>query len=216
MSYDRRYAEVDALFGTEPERTLAQFAARLRPDGPVLDVGAGQGRNALPLAREGRSVHALEPSGVAAAGLENVARRERLPLEVFATTVERFDPPVAHYAGILVFGLIPDLPWTGIRELVERVERWSGPGTLVWVTGFTTEDPAFAEYASACAEVGANSFETPGGRVRTYLEPGQILELLGHYAVLHHWEGPGPEHRHGDGPLERHGTFEVVCLKATA
>lgn len=216
MSYDREYARVEALFGTEPERTIAQFADRLRPGAPVLDVGAGQGRNALPLARAGRCVHALEPSGVAAAALQQAARSEQLPLEVFATAVERFDPPVADYAGIMVFGLIPDLPWAGIRTLLERVETWSGPGTLVWVTGFTTEDPAFATYESTGTAVGANSFEIAGGRVRTYLEPGQILELLSPYTIVHHWEGLGPEHRHGDGPLERHGKFEVVGKRATA
>jgi hypothetical protein len=216
MSYDREYARVEALFGTEPERTIAPFAGRLRPGGPVLDVGAGQGRNALPLARGGRTVHALEPSAVAVAALRRAARRERLPLECFATTVEQFDPPIVEYAGIMVFGLIPDLPWPGIRTLLDRVEAWTGPDTLVWITGFTTEDPAFGRYEATCPAIGDNSFDIGAGRVRTYLRPGQILALLPGYTALHHWEGLGPAHRHGDGPLERHGRFELVCCKAPA
>jgi cyclopropane fatty-acyl-phospholipid synthase-like methyltransferase len=214
MGYDRDYAKVAALFGVEAEPILAQFADRLKPDGPVLEIGAGQGRNAFAVAREGRAVHAVEPSAVAVEAMQRAAQDERLPLEVFCTTFERFDPPVAPYAGILVFGLVPDLSWPQIGALVDRIDTWSGPGTLLWATGFTTRDPAFPRYQTNCTAIGTNSFRDAEGRVRTYLEPGQVLELFEPYAVLHHWEGLGPEHRHGDGPPERHGKFEVVLRKA--
>jgi hypothetical protein len=97
--------------------------------------------------------------------------------------------------------------------LVDKVDRWSRPGTLVWITGFTTKDPAYPHLRATWTTVEANSFESPEGRVRAYLEPGQVLELFAQYSVLHHWEGLGPEHRHGDGPPERHGKFEAVLLK---
>jgi len=69
MDYDEQYSEVEALFGTSPERSLERFSGRLKRGSTVLDIGAGQGRNALFLARRGITVHALEPSGVAAAEL---------------------------------------------------------------------------------------------------------------------------------------------------
>jgi cyclopropane fatty-acyl-phospholipid synthase-like methyltransferase len=213
MSYDREYARVAAFFGTEAEATLKRFVHRLKAGRPVLDIGAGQGRNALYLARRGLAVHAVEPSGVAVAALEQVAEKEQLPMQLFRNAFERFEPPVSAYGGILIFGLIPDLEWTAIRRLVEKADDWSGPGTLLWVTGFTTQDPAYATHGAAWARIGTNSFQSPEGTVRTYLEPGQILELFQQYSVLHHWEGLGPEHRHGDGPPERHGKFEAVLQK---
>ena len=48
--FNEAYARVDGLFGGEPERTLVRFADRLDRRRPVLDVGCGQGRNALWLA----------------------------------------------------------------------------------------------------------------------------------------------------------------------
>ncbi|MHC4609425.1 MAG: class I SAM-dependent methyltransferase [Planctomycetota bacterium] len=213
MGYDQEYAKVDALFGTEAEATLKQFTHRLPPDAPVLDIGAGQGRNALFLARRGLAVHAVEPSGIAVAALQQVAEQERLPMKLFPTTFEQFEPPVSEYAGILIFGLIPDLKWDAIRNLVEKVDHWSGRSTCVWVTGFTTDDPAYAHHRATWAALELNSFQSSEGRVRTYLEPGQILELFEQCSVLHHWEGLGPEHRHGDSPPERHGKFEAVLQK---
>jgi len=210
MTYDEQYAKVDAVFGAEAEDILKQFSDRLKPGSPVLDIGAGQGRNSLFLAQRGLTVHALEPSSVAAIPLKQAAEKEHLPMEVFPCTLESFDPPVRSYSGILVFGLIPDLDWTAIRALTAKIEDLSEPGTLLWVTGFTTEDPAYAHHKDSWTETGKNSFKSSEGRVRTYLEPGRILKLFEKHTVLHHWEGMGPEHRHGDALPERHGRFEAV------
>lgn len=214
VGYDEQYANVKALFGTEPEDILVQFADRLEPGSVVLDVGAGQGRNAIFLAERGCLVDALEPSIVAVSTIEETARQRRLDIEIFPVTFERFDAPVGKYAAILVFGLIPDLEWPAIRSLLKKIDDWTARGSVVWITGFTTHDPACAQHRAGWKSCGENSFRSPEGRVRTYLEPGQVLELFDRYAVLHHWEGLGPWHRHGDGPLERHGKFETVLSRA--
>ncbi len=216
MSYDRQYSEFKAVFGTTPERSLERFSNDLEPCSMVLDIGAGQGRNALFLARQGFTVHALEPSGVAAAALARTAEAEALNLEVFPTTFESFVPPVDTYAGILVFGLIPDLGRDAILDLAEKTNLWSGPETLVWLTGFTTEDPAYPHHRASWEIIDTDSFLSPKGRIRTYLEPGEILHLFSTLSPIHHWEGLGPEHRHGNGPMERHGLFEVVLQRALA
>ncbi|MGD9549220.1 MAG: methyltransferase domain-containing protein [Candidatus Krumholzibacteriia bacterium] len=189
---------------------MIRFADRLIDGGTVLDIGAGQGRNALFLARRGFDVHTLEPSNVAATALGALAGRENLPFSVFTDPFGAFHPPVPSYAGILVFGLIPDLRRGEITDLAGRVRRWSCPGALLWVTAFTTEDPAYPKWKTGTEEIDPRSFRRPDGRVRTYLEPGEILRLFPGFSPIHHWEGLGPEHRHGDGQPERHGMAEAV------
>jgi hypothetical protein len=150
---------------------------------------------------------------VAVNALKKIAIKERLSLDLFCTGFEKFDPLVKSYDGIMIFGLIPDSTWTVIRELVQKVDNWSNERTILWVTGFTTQDPAHIHHKDTWKKLGTNSFQSTTGQVRTYLNPGQILELFKNFTVLHHWEGLGPEHQHGDDPPERHGKFEVVFLK---
>lgn len=211
--YDPFYARVPDIFGAGPDDILPQHAGLLPAGASVLDIGAGQGRHALFGAERGWMVHALEPSRVGREAITEAAAASGLEVAVFAGGFADFRPPVAAYDGILVFGLIPDLDRPGITALVGRIAAWSRPGTLLWITGFTTEDPAFPKWRSEAREIDPNSFVNADGRVRTFLAPGEILEMIPGWEAVHHWEGLGPEHRHGDGPPERHGRFESLLKR---
>jgi len=60
------YAPVAGMFRADPRRrdepTLEALRALVRPEDTVLDIGAGGGRYALPLALETRRVTAIDPS----------------------------------------------------------------------------------------------------------------------------------------------------------
>jgi SAM-dependent methyltransferase len=62
--WDGRYADLDRLWSGQPNGTLVAEVAGLTP-GRVLDVGCGEGADAVWLARGGWDVTAVEVSGVA-------------------------------------------------------------------------------------------------------------------------------------------------------
>jgi SAM-dependent methyltransferase len=68
--WDKRYSEQDRLWSGNPNGTLVAEVAGLAP-GRALDIGCGEGADAIWLARNGWDVTALEVSGVA---LERAAR----------------------------------------------------------------------------------------------------------------------------------------------
>ena len=61
--WDNRYATDDFVYGTEPNDFL-RHCANYIPDGPVLCLGEGEGRNAVFLAGRGHAVTAMDQSSV--------------------------------------------------------------------------------------------------------------------------------------------------------
>jgi cyclopropane fatty-acyl-phospholipid synthase-like methyltransferase len=215
VDYDSAYSTEAALFGDAPERILEAYSGRLPRERPVLDVGAGQGRNTLTLARGGVTVDAIDPSAVAVETVSTKARAEALSVRTHQVTLESFVPPELPFGGVLLFGVLQILTHEAIARLVDTVTAWTDKGSLVFVTAFTTADPAHKQIAEVWQHLGRHSYRDPSGHeeIRTYFEPDEILELFGGWQSLHLWQGLGPEHHHGDGVVERHGSVEAVLVR---
>ena len=208
--YDDYYRGTPEVFGSEPNTVLVEHADLIEPTATALDIGCGQGRNTLFLARREMAVHALDPSIEALRAVTAAAVMEGLSIETIHGGFEDLDPVPDGYGAILVFGLIPDLSRDQVIALTATIEKVLAPNGLLFITAFGTWDPSFERHQSEWTEDGDNSFCSLDGVIRTYLESGELVALFPSFEVVHSWEGLGPEHRHGDGPPERHGLAEAV------
>ena len=75
-TYDKNYKEPD-IFG-EPYPELVSFFQKYEPKGHVLDLGCGQGRDAIALSRMGYRVTGVDVSKVGISQMMSVARKEKL------------------------------------------------------------------------------------------------------------------------------------------
>ena len=211
--WNQNYSATPDLFGSEPAPILVRHLELLNGNLPVLDVGCGQGRNTLFLTRHGHTVRALDPSIEALRQTRAAAEAEGLTIQSQCGVLDEVVRPDQGFSTILVFGLIPILTRTQIDEMVALIESLIAPGGHTIITAFTTSDPKFGIHAREWAEIGKISFQSPEGDIRTYLEPGELINLFPDWQVVDHWEGLGPDHRHGDGPPERHGLAEAVLRR---
>jgi SAM-dependent methyltransferase len=127
--WDERYADSELVWSGEPNVFVAAHLSGRTP-GSALDLGAGEGRNAVWLATQGWDVTAVDFSAV---GLEK-ARRMAFDAEVELATVvsdvERYDPTYPVDLVVLSYLQIPD---NHQRRLLHRVRTWLKPGGLVLV-----------------------------------------------------------------------------------
>jgi hypothetical protein len=214
MEDDLTNTETNGYFGHEPEHILRDYWQALEPSLPVLDIGAGQGRHSSFLARHGITVDALDTSLADVRAIADQARREGLPIRAFHNDFTDFVPPVRSYGGILLFGLIPNLPPQRITDLLAHLDRWTVKGSVLFVTALSTGDPLYAQTRKEWDHLRGNSFSNARGEVRTFLAEKEILTLFCGYGVVYHWEGMGPVHHHGDGTDHRHGLVHAVLRRA--
>jgi tellurite methyltransferase len=213
ISFDDIFSSEEGYFGDRPEKALVAHLADLDRNLPVLDIGSGQGRHALYLAGNGFTVDALDPSAVAVDQVARAAAERSLPVRAIQGAFQDLEVADGTYGAILVFGLVPLLSRAEIDALATKVASTLASRGLLFITAFGTWDPAYPRHASEWRVVEANSFRGPGGDLRTYLEPGELVRLFPNFDVVHTWEGLGPEHRHGAGPVERHGLAEAVLRR---
>ena len=84
-SYDGRYAGQEYYWGTKPSAICHQVLQLLPPDQPVslLDIGCGEGRNAVFFAHNGYGVTAFDSSPAGVAKTERLAEAANVPIAVF-------------------------------------------------------------------------------------------------------------------------------------
>lgn len=98
--WNERFSERYAAYGTEPNAFLSAVAGRI-PDGPVLVMAAGEGRNAVHLAQLGHDVTAVDLSEVGLAHAAELAGERGVALHTVVADLAEFDPGEAAWAGIV-------------------------------------------------------------------------------------------------------------------
>lgn len=89
VSYDKYYL-TENLFGN-PYPELIEFFSNYPKKGKVLDLGCGQGRDSIPLARLGFSVIGIDNSKVGIEQMNQISKTERLNLKGKTTNIFEFD-----------------------------------------------------------------------------------------------------------------------------
>jgi len=102
--WDRRYAAVENLWATRPNRFLVA-EARALPPGRALDLACGEGQNAIWLATLGWNVTGIDYSEVAIARARARAERDGVAVDFASADLVEYEPEPGAYDLVLVLYL---------------------------------------------------------------------------------------------------------------
>ncbi|MEV6286916.1 class I SAM-dependent methyltransferase [Kribbella sp. NPDC051770] len=176
--WQRAYDDKPRLHGPEPS-ALARWTVRLFGAAgidDVLELGAGHGRDALYLARQGFSVHATDFSESALHQLRLDAQRDGLDDRVTAALHDVRDPlpPADATVNAVYANLLLNMAFTRteLRSLLNEIRRVLRPGGLFVYSVWSTEDPCYAK----SPEVGDGLYSKDGFAAR-FFDPTLINDL---------------------------------------
>lgn len=131
------------MFGIHADAKVLHVASQLPSGAVVLDIGAGTGRNTVPLAQQGFAVDAVELTPEFAAQLRTIAQTQSLPISVIEgnilapTTVL----PDARYDCAIVSEVVSHFRSIGqLRQLLVRLSAAVKPGGTVLFNLFLAAD----------------------------------------------------------------------------
>ncbi|HYG77066.1 MAG TPA: class I SAM-dependent methyltransferase [Planctomycetota bacterium] len=126
--WNERYSGDDLAYGSAPNEFLASVAGQFPPAGEALDIGAGEGRNALFLASRGLNVLAVDQSAVGMQKAQRLASERGLSLRTQAVDLQNFDAPPNSFD--VVSSIFVHLPETLRATVHKRLALWLKPGGI--------------------------------------------------------------------------------------
>lgn len=117
------------MWSGEPNQFVSGYLGDI-PPGDAIDLGAGEGRNAVWLAQRGWDVTAVDFSAVGLAKARRMAFDAQVELATVAMDVESFRPSRPVDLVLLSYLQLPD---DHQRRLLRRVSDWVRPGGAVFV-----------------------------------------------------------------------------------
>lgn len=130
-SWNKRYAKRSGyVYGKAPAKFLASNYDFIPQRSSVLDIGMGEGRNAVFLAAKGHSVTGIDISSVAIKKAKLLAREFGVRVKAVEADISKYNFPPASFDAIILFYYLN-------RDQVEKVLTWLRPGGVLVVENFT-------------------------------------------------------------------------------
>lgn len=176
--WNRRFAEPDYVFGTQPNRFLASQEGLLRAGQRILCVADGEGRNSVWLAGRGLEVTAFDFSPVAVEKARKLAAGRGVGVRYEVASVYDWTWPQGAFDAVAaIFVQFAD---PAMREFMfARMVRALKPGGLLLLEGYT---PKQLEYRTGGPSQVENLYTAP--MLRAAFAGLEILELREYEADL--------------------------------
>ncbi len=132
--WDEKYSRPTFIFGKSPAQFLAENYHFIPYEGNVLDMGMGEGRNAVFLAQKGYKVTGVDISSVAVRKAAVLAQEFGVKIKGVVASMTDYKPS-APFDAIVCFYYVD-------RSLVEKIKSWLKPGGILIYEAYTTREKA--------------------------------------------------------------------------
>jgi len=196
--WEQAYRDPDAVaFSKGPTADIAEFHHIIPSGSAILDVGCGEGRNAIFLAGLGHRAEGFDLSEAGIAKAQAIAQAQGLDIRFWAQDLTAFEF-AQDYDVILSHGVL-HLPEKPARDaFIRRAQAHTKPGGLHFIGVFTNRLPAAPDMVSV---------------TKSLFDVGELPGLYAGWDILHHSEGTFRDEH--PGGVRHHHAYEKIIARKT-
>ena len=172
--WDQRYNKRVYVYGKQPAKFLAENFSYLEANSKVLDIGMGEGRNAVFLATKGHQVTGIDISSVAIKKALKLADENGVKIKTVLATATKYKFPVNSFDAVICFYYVN-------RDINQDMVSWLKPGGLLIYEANTlrefSKDSQSKENKNNFLDEKELLKMFPGMRILKYEEPLHLPEF---------------------------------------
>lgn len=130
--WDQKFLSKKYIFGKSPAKFLKDNLHLISKRSAVLDLGMGEGRNAVFLATQGHKVVGIDISSVAVEKANALASEFRTEIKGVVASLDDYQISDKSFDVILSFYYVD-------RKLISKMKKWLRPGGLIFYEAHTVE-----------------------------------------------------------------------------
>lgn len=130
--WDLRYNKRNYIYGKQPAKFLAENFDYLPSESTILDMGMGEGRNAVFLATKGHKVTGIDISSVAIKKARKLAKENKVKIKTVVGTLNKYKIRPESFDAIVCFYYVD-------RKLNKKIIDWLKPGGILVYEAHTVE-----------------------------------------------------------------------------
>jgi 2-polyprenyl-3-methyl-5-hydroxy-6-metoxy-1,4-benzoquinol methylase len=122
--WDERFNKRTYVYGKLPAKFLAENYSYIPAESTVLDMGMGEGRNAVFLAQKGHKVTGIDISSIAVKKAKHLAKELNVKIKAITGTLNKYPIAKESFDVIICFYYVD-------RSLNEKMLTWLKPGGIL-------------------------------------------------------------------------------------
>ncbi len=135
-----------SVFGTEPNQAIVDYWQAFKQAGTVLDIGCGEGRNAIFLAQKGFVVDAFDISRAGIEKLQRLAAKANVKVNAWVQDLCEYEF-TQKYDVITTFGTLHFVTKPEWKKFICKAQKYTSEGGFHVIHIFTNKLPATPDIA---------------------------------------------------------------------
>lgn len=201
MRYNQIYKN-NNVWGNKPNELLQRIYEQLGADSEFLDLGCGQGRDALFMLQKGFKVTAVDSSQEGIKKIKEFVRASNLPLpniSLFYEDIQTFNVAKGKYTIINAFNSLQFLSKKEALKLIDKIKKNIKNKGYIIISSFTVDDPLYKKTVS-------NS--------RCFFEPRELKKIFSKFSILFYDEKEMLDKGHSGSPApHKHSVVKIIAQK---
>ncbi len=191
--FSKHYKKEEMYWGLKPAK-LVKAILKYKSSGTVLDIGCGEGRNAVFLAKKGFDVTGIDISKKGIEKMNLLAKKMNIKVKGIVEDIQKFKFD-KKYDVILSIATFPFLKKKEIKKVISKIKENTKENGLNAILSFTTKDYFF------------------GNKQMYFFKENELKEYYRDWNILIYKEFMTKPEKHGDGVYHRHGVSVILAQK---